>query len=221
MLGQMQVLWEEKGTYKERIRELGAPAVSGGVREAPQFGGVLSGHPTLARHGVTFCEAASGGQESDLAERLGYSLVDDVGDDVASIQSGASQWSVKQHCFMSDAIFKTCSGNTEYYLMGRDLKKGSQVMAGEWGDYPRSGCTPGDLPCHGSGQLASGWGDAARDPGPSRAGPRRKRRVGQDSLRPGGPAEGRRLGGARLGGSCRAHRGESPGDGVRGAEDRL
>ena len=131
MLGQMQVLWEEKGTYKERIRELERQLFQAESGEAPQFGGVLSGHPTLARHGVTFCEAASGGQESDLAERLGYSLVDDVGDDVASIQSGASQWSVKQHCFMSDAIFKTCSGNTEYYLMGRDLKKGSQVMAGD------------------------------------------------------------------------------------------
>ena len=131
MLGQMQVLWEEKGTYKERIRELERQLFQAESGEAPQFGGVLSGHPTLARHGVTFCEVASGGQESDLAERLGYSLVDDVGDDVVSIQSGASQWSVKQHCFMSDAIFKTCSGDANFYLMGKNLKKGSQVVAGD------------------------------------------------------------------------------------------
>ncbi|CAE7284014.1 CYB2, partial [Symbiodinium microadriaticum] len=47
----------------------------------------------------------SHGQEPDLAEQLG--------------------------CFMPDAIFKIRSCDTEYYLMGTDLKKGSQVVSAD------------------------------------------------------------------------------------------
>ncbi|CAE7749498.1 Cyt-b5 [Symbiodinium necroappetens] len=47
----------------------------------------------------------SHGQEPDLAEQLG--------------------------CFMADAIFKIRSCDTEYYLMGTDLKKGSQVVSAD------------------------------------------------------------------------------------------
>ena len=101
MLGQLLDLREERGMHKERIRELERQLFQAKRQEAPQFGGVPSGHPTLARQ--------SGGRESDLAEQLGYSLVHDIDDDASSILSGSSQWSVKQHCFMSDAIFKTRS----------------------------------------------------------------------------------------------------------------
>jgi len=215
MLGQLLDLREERGMHKERIRELQHQLCEAKQPEAHQFGGA-----TLGRHGVTFSEAASGGRESDLAEELGYSLVDDV-DDVASILSGSSQWSVKQHCFMSDAIFKTCSGDTNFYLMGKNLKKGSQVVAGDGKTLLEVAASPEICPATEVVNLQAGGATLRVTPDHPRASPRCKRRAGQDSLRPGGAAEGRRLRGARLGGSCRAHKGESPGDGVRGAEDRL
>ena len=125
-------------------------------------------------------------------------------------------------CFMPDAIFKVQSCDAEYYLMSKDLKKGSHVasadgkavLASKWPRLQRS------VPPR-KWLLASRWCDAACDPGPSRASPRRKGRARQDSLPPRGPAEGGRLGGARFGKRCKADRGESPGYEVRGAEDRL
>ena len=128
MLGQMQVLWEEKGTHKERIRELERRLLARKQHEAHHAG-------ALARHGLAFSEAASNSQEPDLAEQLGYSVVDDDGT-ASSVLSCSSWFSVKPdamkpHCFMIDAIFKTRIYGADFFIMGRDLKKGSQVVAGD------------------------------------------------------------------------------------------
>lgn len=42
-----------------------------------------------------------------------------------------SRGTAKPHCFMTDAIFKTRGYGADFFLMGRDLKKGSQVVAGD------------------------------------------------------------------------------------------
>ncbi|CAE7247388.1 unnamed protein product [Symbiodinium sp. CCMP2456] len=128
MLGQLQVLWEEKGMHKERIRELERQLRAPKQREAHHAG-------ALACHGLAFSEVASNSQEPDLAEQLGYSVVDDGGTS-SSVLSCSSWFSVKPdamkpHCFMVDAIFKTRSYGADFFLMGRDLKKGSQVVAGD------------------------------------------------------------------------------------------
>ena len=127
MLGQMQVLWEEKGMYKERIRELERH-----LQNAKKSHHRTSGHNPLSEAPG---DEASDGRQSDLAEQLGYSFVDDDG--TSSSVLSHSSWfsvkldSVKPHCFMVDAIFKTRSYGTDFFLMGRDLKKGSQVLAGD------------------------------------------------------------------------------------------
>ena len=51
-----------------------------------------------------------------------------VDEDRASILSGSSQSSVKQNCFMLDALFKV---RMDVLREGRDLQKGSQVVAGD------------------------------------------------------------------------------------------
>ncbi|CAE7305229.1 unnamed protein product [Symbiodinium sp. CCMP2456] len=127
MLGQLLDLREEKGMHKERIRELEKQLL-----QAKKSHHLISGH-------TPHCEApvdeASNSQEPDLAERLGYSFVDDDG--TASSVLSHSSWfsvkpdSVKPQCFMVDAIFKTRSFGADFFLMGRDLKKGSQVVAGD------------------------------------------------------------------------------------------
>ena len=127
ILGQLLDLREEKGTHKERIRELEKQLL-----QATKSHHLNSGH-------TPHCEApvneASDSQEQDLAEQLGYSFVDDDG--TASSVRSHSSWfsvkpdSVKPQCFMLDAIFKTRSFGADFFLMGRDLKKGSQVVAGD------------------------------------------------------------------------------------------
>ena len=127
MLGQMQVLWEENGMYKERARELEKQLLE--VKESHHLS---SGHDAF---GEAPSNEVSDCQPPDLAEQLGYSFVDD--DDTSSSVLSRSSWfsvkpdSVKPHCFMVDAIFKTRSYGADFFLMGRDLKKGSQVLAGD------------------------------------------------------------------------------------------
>ncbi|CAE7541360.1 unnamed protein product [Symbiodinium sp. CCMP2592] len=120
--GQIQVLREEKATYKERCRQLERGATS------PRTPSIRS---SLTQQGPTpSVDAASGGQEPKLTEELGYVLVDD-GVASSSAWSCSSWFSVQPDCFMPDAIFKTRSGRIEHFLKGRDLQKGSQVVAGD------------------------------------------------------------------------------------------
>ena len=127
MLGQLLDLREEKGMHKGCIRELEKQLL-----QAKKSHHLNSGH-------TPHCEApvneASNSQEPDLAEQLGYSFVDDDGT-ASSVRSHCSWFavkpdSVKPQCFMVDAIFKTRSFGADFFLMGRDLKKGSQVVAGD------------------------------------------------------------------------------------------
>ena len=113
-LGQMQALWQEKGACQERCRQL--------ERQLTRFGG-HGAHAALA------CGASSS-PESGLTEQMGYTMVD-VDDDASSVLSCSSWFSVRPHCFMSDAIFKTRSCGNDFFLPGGDLKKGSQVVAGD------------------------------------------------------------------------------------------
>ena len=122
----MQNLREEIGMYKERLRGLEHElATQKRKQDTHHFGG------------PTFNEAAASGQEFNLAERLGYSFVESEDDGTCSSLLSHSSWfsvkpdSVKPHCFMLDAIFKTRSYGTDFFLMGRDLQKGSQVVAGD------------------------------------------------------------------------------------------
>ncbi|CAE7421190.1 Ppfia2, partial [Symbiodinium sp. CCMP2456] len=129
MLGQLLDVREERGMYKERIRQLEHQlCAKKQVQGSHQLSGARSGH-------TLHCEApvdeASNNQEPDLAEQLG----DDDG--TASSVLSHSSWfslkpdSMKPQCFMVDAIFKTRSFGADFFLMGRDLKKGSQVVAGD------------------------------------------------------------------------------------------
>ena len=132
MLGQLLDLREEKGMYKERIRELERQLLQAKKK---------SHHPNSghALHCQAPVDEASCSQEPDLAEQLGYSIVVDDDGTASSVLSRSSWFSVKPdsvkpQCFMVDAIFKTRSYGSygaDFFLMGRDLKKGSQVVAGD------------------------------------------------------------------------------------------
>ena len=114
--GQLEVLWQERGMYQERLCQLAE-------RKKQEFH--HHRHPSLHPRSPAPSNAAFGDQESDLAEQLGYSLVDE---DHASVLSGSSGCSVKQNCFMLDAIFKS---RMDVFREGSDLQKGSQVLAGD------------------------------------------------------------------------------------------
>ncbi|CAE7190860.1 unnamed protein product, partial [Symbiodinium sp. CCMP2456] len=122
--GQIEVLREEKATFKERCRQLEreatSPRIPSSIRASPTQQG-----PTPGDDAASPC-----GQESHLTEELGYVLVED-GVASSSALSCSSWFSVKPDCFMPDAIFKTRSGSIEHFLRGRDLQKGSQVVAGD------------------------------------------------------------------------------------------
>ena len=122
-LGQMLV---EKGECQERRRQLERQLAEAN-REVKRFGR-HGAHAALACHGES--EGASSSPESGLTEQMGYTMVD-VDDDASSVLSCSSWFSVKNHCFMSDAIFKTRSCGNDFFLPGGDLKKGSQVVAGD------------------------------------------------------------------------------------------
>ena len=124
MLGQMQVLWEEKGTYKERCRQLEHQLCEAKKQEQESpHSNSQHGH-----HSISASRAASSEQEADLAELFGYSFVDVVDEDRASILSGSSQSSINQNCFMLDSMFKV---RLDVIREGRDLHKGSQVVAAD------------------------------------------------------------------------------------------
>ena len=128
-LGQMQALWEEKATYKERCRQLERQLAEA---KPPPHCGSPSVHAALSRHvPVPSDDVASSGQESNLTAELEYILVDDEVASSSSVLSHSSWFSVKPDCFMADAIFKTRSSGVDFFLMGRDLRKGSQVVAGD------------------------------------------------------------------------------------------
>ena len=116
----LQGLREEIGMYKERLRGLERQLV-----ETHRLCGGISGHASQIHPGPAPGDTAFGDQEPDLAEQLGYSLVDA---DLASVLSGSSGCSVQQNCFMLDAIFKS---RMDVFREGNDLQKGSQVLAGD------------------------------------------------------------------------------------------
>ncbi|CAE7541344.1 unnamed protein product [Symbiodinium sp. CCMP2592] len=104
--GQMQVCWEQKDMQKQRIREL----------EHQLFGSLLPSGPTVAN-------------------QLGLSLAGEDGSASSALSNSSwfmvSRGTVKPHCFMTDAVFKTRGYDVDFFLMGRDLQKGSKVVAGD------------------------------------------------------------------------------------------
>ena len=131
-LDQMQTLWEEKGkcqveaaTYQERCRLL--EQLTEAKEHALHMSSRLFAYPTFAHHGPASGVEASSSPASNASDSLGYVLVEDA----SSVLSRSSWFSVQPHCFMLDAIFKTRSYGVDFFLMGRDLKKGSQVVAGD------------------------------------------------------------------------------------------
>ena len=113
---------EEKGMYKERCRHL-QRQLAEAKEEARRLRGGISLHPTFAQHGP----GASSSEESN-SNVEDYIFVDE---ETSSELSLSSWFSVKPHCFMLDAIFKTRSGDTVHFLPARELMKGSQVVAGD------------------------------------------------------------------------------------------
>ncbi|CAE7541698.1 unnamed protein product [Symbiodinium sp. CCMP2592] len=113
-----QALREEIGMYKECLRWLERLVVE--TKKSHRLGGGISDHPCLNLRGTAPSDTAFGD-----AERLGYSLIEE---DRASVLSGSSGCSVKQNCFMLDAVFKS---RMDFFREGRDLQKGAQVLAGD------------------------------------------------------------------------------------------
>ena len=105
--GQMQVCWEEKGMQKQRIRELEHQ-----LFEAMQRNPLLPSGATVAR------QRGDGSDSSALSNASEFTV---------------SRGTVKPHCFMTDAVFKTRSSAMDSwsFKMGRDLEKGWQVVAGD------------------------------------------------------------------------------------------
>ena len=122
-LGQMQVLWEEKGVYKERCRQLERQLAEAKPRATHR----ITRSVAVAHEDP---EEASSSHDSDLTEQLGYILVDDAAS-ISSGSSGSSWFSVQPDCFVPESVFKTRGCGIDFFLMGRDLKKGSQVVAGD------------------------------------------------------------------------------------------
>ncbi|CAE7517373.1 unnamed protein product [Symbiodinium natans] len=127
-LSQMQALWEEQGVYKERCRQLERQLAE--AKQQSKYLGDGCSAPGILGHRGAGSESGEA-SESNLTDQMGYTLVDSDGDAASSVLSCSSWFSVKPHCFMLNAIFKTRSYGTDFFLMGRDLKKGSQVVAGD------------------------------------------------------------------------------------------
>ena len=106
---QLEVLWEERGMYQERLRQLAEM----NKKQEPHH----HRHPAFHPPGTAPSDTAFGDQEWDL-----------VDEDVASVLSGSSGCSVQQNCFMLDAIFKS---RMDVFREGSDLQEGSQVLAGD------------------------------------------------------------------------------------------
>eukprot|EP00439_Symbiodinium_sp_Y106_P021410 s4129_g2.t1 len=73
--------------------------------------------------------------EAQTSQQLGLSLASRGGSASAALSNSSwfmvSRGTAKPHCFMTDAIFKTRGCGVDFFLMGRDLQKGSQVVAGD------------------------------------------------------------------------------------------
>ena len=122
---ELKALSEEKGKYKERCNQL-QQQLADAQTQALHLSKRSSLHPTFPSHGPAVGEQSSS-PESHASDQLGYVLVED---DVASVLSSASWFSVKPQCFMMDSVFKTRSYGIDFFMMGKDLKAGSQVVAG-------------------------------------------------------------------------------------------
>ena len=122
---ELKALSEEKGKYKERCNQL-QQQLAEAQTQALHLSKRSSLHPTFPSHGRAVGEQSSS-PESHASDQLGYVLVED---DVASVLSSASWFSVKPQCFMMDSVFKTRSYGIDFFMMGKDLKAGSQVVAG-------------------------------------------------------------------------------------------
>ena len=125
---QIQSLFEEKGMYRERCNQLQrklAEAAEGPTR----LQGGVSLHPASPHH-AEGASSNSSSQESNSKVEMDCDYI--VVDDGTSSDLSLSSWfSVKPHCFMLDAIFKTRKYGTDFFLMGKDLVKGSEVVAGD------------------------------------------------------------------------------------------
>ena len=117
----------EKGACEERCRQLERELRLAEVKEPNRLKGGVSVQSPLTSHGPGLCEAASG---SNLAEQMGYTLVQTEGEGNAG-DGTSSGFSVQPGCFMLDAVFQCRSSIMDFYLAGKDLRKGSQVVAGD------------------------------------------------------------------------------------------
>ena len=128
-MGQIQSLLEEKGMYRERCNQL-QRNLAKATEEAARLRGGVSLHPVFPHH-AEGASSNSSSQESNsnIEMDCDYIVVDD--DETSSDLSLSSWFSVKPHCFMIDAIFKTRKYGTDFFLMGKDLVKGSEVVAGD------------------------------------------------------------------------------------------
>ncbi|CAE7326845.1 unnamed protein product [Symbiodinium sp. CCMP2592] len=120
-----QRLLVESATFRERCRTVAHHPQS--LRE--ERGGAAARAATSATMRPRGMEASSdSSQDSDSAERMGFTVVDDS---ASSVLSHSSWFSVKPHCFGTDAIFRTRSCGIDFFLMGKDLVKGSRVLAAD------------------------------------------------------------------------------------------
>ncbi|CAE7228975.1 unnamed protein product [Symbiodinium sp. CCMP2456] len=125
--GHMKVAWEEKATYQERCRQLEQQLFELKQTHSALMSGGIS-DPKLTCQHLGPSDTASSNQEPKDAEELRYTLVDVAS---SSTFSPSTWFSVKPDCFMPDAIFKTRGAGIDFWLMGRDLRKGSRVVAGD------------------------------------------------------------------------------------------
>lgn len=98
-------------------------------------------HQVQQQTGHVACRTPSSqtsSEGSNFTQQMGYEVVeidaghgDDDDDANSSALSHSSWFSVKPHCFMVQALFKTRSYGIDFFLMGKDLKKGSEVVGAD------------------------------------------------------------------------------------------
>ena len=136
----LQSLLVENATYKERCEQLKANLSKAETKleqmekcqvEAARYDERCQLLERQLAEAKEQASCSSGFQASCVPEPdacdSGFVLVEDT----SSVLSRSSWFSVQPHCFMLDSIFKTRSCDLDFFLMGRDLKKGSQVVAGD------------------------------------------------------------------------------------------
>ncbi|OLP98048.1 hypothetical protein AK812_SmicGene19539 [Symbiodinium microadriaticum] len=128
MMKELRQLQEEKGKYQERCEELVKRKAQLQIQKA-----VLQERCEQLRQQLDLREEI--GMYKERFRRLEHELT--IRRKKQDTPHTHSSWfsmkpdSVKLHCFTLDAIFKTRSCGTYFFLMGRDLWKGSQVVAGD------------------------------------------------------------------------------------------